>query len=72
MIHRPYSFRNLGTGRLTPTIFWTKSDSAPNGQTAHQNRPRSTKLIGSTGHHSTHINAVPGFLSAVTGPASNW
>jgi len=42
MIQMPYFFRKGGTGRLTPTSFWTKSDSAAKGQTAHQNRPRST------------------------------
>jgi hypothetical protein len=69
MIHSPYSFRNRGTGRLTPTSFCTTSEMAPKGHTAHQSRPTSTKVIGSTGHHSTHIRAVPAFFEGAAGPA---
>ena len=72
MIQMPYFFRNGGTGRFTPTSFWTKSDSAANGHTAHQNRPKSTYTSGRAGHHSTHMRAVPAFSWALEGPASSW
>jgi len=42
MIQMPYRFRKGGTGRFTPTSFWTRSDRAANGHTAHQNRPKRT------------------------------
>jgi hypothetical protein len=42
MIQMPYFLRKAGTGRLAPTSFWTKSDSAANGHTAHHRRPKST------------------------------
>ena len=72
MIQMPYFFRKTGTGRWAPTIFWMKSDSAPNGQTAHQNRPTTTNTMGISGHHSTHIRAVPGLSWAASGPRSSW
>src|SRR5471030_1520378 len=67
MTHMPYFFKKAGTGRLAPTSFWTKSDSAANGHTAHQNRPNSTYRICRSGHQSTHIRAVPAFSCAVEG-----
>ena len=71
MIQMPYRLRKAGTGRLAPTSLWTRSDSAANGHTAHQSRPKSTYRIGMSGHHSTHIRAVPALSWASGGPASS-
>ncbi len=68
----PYTLRNRGTGLCRPTTFCTRSLSVANGQTAHQNRPTSRKVIGTTGHHSTHISAVPALSWAVAGPEMSW
>ena len=72
MIQMPWTFRNRGTGLCSPTSFWTRSLSVANGQTAHQNRPSKMNVIGTTGHHSTHIRAVPALSCAVCGPLSSW
>src|SRR5512134_1187767 len=72
MIQMPYFFRNLGTGRLLPTNFCTRSLSVANGQMAHQKRPRNKKMIGMSGHHSTHVRAVPRLSCADSGPSSSW
>ena len=72
MIQMPYFLRNRGTGRLAPTSFWTRSESAANGHTAHQNRPSTRKTSGRAGHHRTHMRAVPALSWAVAGPASSW
>jgi hypothetical protein len=70
MIQMPYRLRKAGTGRFAPTSFWTRSDRAANGHTAHQSRPKNTYAIGISGHHSTHMRAVPALSEALGGPAS--
>ena len=68
MIQMPYFFRNLGTGRLLPTTFCTRSLTVAKGQMAHQKRPRNRKMIGISGHHSTQVRAVPKLSWAAVGP----